>query len=656
MKEIVDNFDRRQKKRYEHNKARNCHRIFKTSDYEGQKNINSNRTKETCQWVFKHSRYRKWNDNSKNDLLWISANSKCEKSILSKSLIDHDLSKNQTNRVCYFFFKNNENQDSLVLVLCALIHQLFIDQFKLIQYAMSFWDKNEDKIQREVDELWRILLSASRDVKTSKTIYVLDALDECEENDRKRLIAMLVVFSRNRSTHSRRIEWIKFLITNRSYNWIQDQFQDQFQKTLQSWSSIRLREENENDQIRQEIDLIVQAKMSNLILNVETKEKLKKKLLAMKHRTYLWLYLIIEEMKDTYRESLRSRKASILLLFATIEDAYEKILKRETIRNKENVRKILRIVIDVRRSLTINEMTTTFDVDTSSSTKLKMNVEKIHLKTNIRQWCDLFVFINHSRIYFIHQIAKKFLIRESIVVMTNNQNWKHCLSTMKVEESMIRICVRYLLQKYSNLNLSKTNSCTFKESMHFIIKIHTIDNSNNTNTLWIYSTENWTNHARSIQDETFLFSTNMIIELHDIATQRFEHWFSIFWKTIASYDERSKMNDIRLAILNEHNDIFQRLLETNEFDRDATNEKEQTTLIFESKYDYVDVMRILLNKEVDVNVQDEQYDIALRATSQKRHDQMMQMLFKNEIDVNVQNAFYVIVLQTTSQKNYDQIM
>jgi hypothetical protein len=61
----------------------------------------------------------------------------------------------------------------------------------------------------------------------------------------------------------------------------------------------------------------------------------------MEHRTYLWLYLAIESIYETYRDSLRPRDASIESLPSTVEDAYEKILSRVTGKQKVNVRKIL---------------------------------------------------------------------------------------------------------------------------------------------------------------------------------------------------------------------------------------------------------------------------------------------------------------------------
>ncbi|KAL8977069.1 MAG: hypothetical protein Q9205_007057 [Flavoplaca limonia] len=684
LKEIDEILDRRQKERYKNTKAHDCHRAFKTSDYESLKNINPDRAEGTCEWVFKHPCYRNWYENPYDDLLWISADPGCGKSVLSKSLINRDLSESQAHRVCYFFFKDNENQDSLALALCALIHQLFTDRPGLIQHAIPAWEKAGDRVQREADELWRILLGASRDVKAGRTVYVLDALDECADNDRKRLIAMLADFSRTRSTDPSRGR-VKFLVTSRPYEWIQNQFQG----TLQSWPSIRLRgeEENdqirqENDQIRQEIDLVIQEKVeklaSDLKLGASTKEQLKCKLLAMKHRTYLWLYLAIEGVREKYRESLRPHKESITSLPTTVEDAYEKILERGAARNKDIVYKVLRIVVGARRPLTISEMAVALGVETSPSSELKLDIEKIHLETHLPQWCGLFVYINHSRIFLIHQTAKEFLVRESGGVVANSQGWKHCLSTMDVEQSMTHICVRYLSQRNLNLGPSNIHSSPL-----------TTYNSINTDTFWTYSAENWAGHARSIQDEAPMFLVDMITGLYDTAGQRFEHWFPIFWKALRPYGFRPVMNAIRLAALNGHSDILQRFLDTDGSDLDAMDKEGNTALIFGSEYGYAKVVRLLLDKGADINAQGRYfkdskmyarsegghevvyidrakratvyfrhglYSNALQAASREGHNQVVQILLDKGADVNAQGGGCGGALQLASREGHNQVV
>ncbi|KAG9696721.1 purine and uridine phosphorylase, partial [Aureobasidium melanogenum] len=169
--------------------------FFKISTNEQFKNINPDRVDQTCQWALSHPLYRRWRDSATDDLLWISADPGCGKSVLSKSLVDEELRSDvDDSTVCYFFFKDNDEQNSLATGLCALLHQLFQRQPYLLQHAVLAWNKDGSKLQQETDELWRILLAATSDAAARNTTCVLDALDECRDRDRGDLIAKLARF------------------------------------------------------------------------------------------------------------------------------------------------------------------------------------------------------------------------------------------------------------------------------------------------------------------------------------------------------------------------------------------------------------------------------------------------------------------------------
>src|SRR5690348_12943644 len=126
-KEILEEGKKRSLKeeiRYQDDKHRLCHQTLKTSQYEQHKDINPPRVSGTCQWVLTHKRYLKWHESALDDLLWISADPGCGKSVLAKSLIDNEFQNTDSHTVCYFFFKDNDEQDNIATALCALLHQL----------------------------------------------------------------------------------------------------------------------------------------------------------------------------------------------------------------------------------------------------------------------------------------------------------------------------------------------------------------------------------------------------------------------------------------------------------------------------------------------------------------------------------------------------
>ena len=131
------------------------------------------------------------------------------------------------------------------------------------------------------------MLGAGTDKEAHNIICVLDALDECREQDRDRLITLLSEFYVGKSSTAPKKHWLKFLVTSRPYESIESQFEDIVSKL----PSIRLRGEYENDQIHQEINLVIKERVNTLAkkyaLSTNAEARLKNKLLSMKHRTYL---------------------------------------------------------------------------------------------------------------------------------------------------------------------------------------------------------------------------------------------------------------------------------------------------------------------------------------------------------------------------------
>lgn len=96
--------------------------------------------------------------------------------------------------IYYFFFKDNDQQNSLAAALYTILYQLFSQWPDLLHYILSSWEVKGEERQQEVDKLWRILLIAVSADGSRKTICVLDTLDEYYRIDQRRLIKKLQSF------------------------------------------------------------------------------------------------------------------------------------------------------------------------------------------------------------------------------------------------------------------------------------------------------------------------------------------------------------------------------------------------------------------------------------------------------------------------------
>jgi hypothetical protein len=241
----------------------NLRSLFLT--YEADKNRNPSRVPGTCQWFLNHVDFFTWREKQAPALLWVSADPGCGKSVLSKYLVDYGreiLSSGvDPPKICYFFFKDGDlNRRSGSKALCAVLHQLFIQNWDLFSHAEQDFKQKGEKFLSDFDALWEILAKAAADPNAGEIICVLDALDECEELARNQLIDKLVYYYSNDEVQKSRVSRLKFIVTSRPY----PDIELRFFKLTEASSSIRLVGEDESEQIGKEIDLVIETRIPEI--------------------------------------------------------------------------------------------------------------------------------------------------------------------------------------------------------------------------------------------------------------------------------------------------------------------------------------------------------------------------------------------------------
>ncbi|KAG9756231.1 purine and uridine phosphorylase, partial [Aureobasidium melanogenum] len=630
--------------RYQNEEHRNCHQVFKTSTYERFKNINPDRVKDTCQWVLNHSQYQHWNESATDDLLWISADPGCGKSVLSKSLVDEILMSDAVgNTICYFFFKDNDEQNSLATCLCALLHQLFQHQRHLLRHAIAAWHSDGSKLQQETDKLWHILLAATSNAAAHNTICVLDALDECKDGDRSNLIEKLAQFHENAaySQHHRQ-SWLKFIVTSRPY----DDIQRGFQRIPPSLPAIRLRGEEENDQIRAEINRVINQRVLQLAnelgLRKSTSSRLEQTLLAMEHRTYLWLHLAIDDIRTTLQNSLRRNEEPIESVPSSVEAAYEKILRRVPEALCQRVKLILRIIVGARRPLAVGEMALALGLATSEQHKTSADaqIDTVHLENQLRHWCGLFVFFNHSRIYLIHQTAREFLVAREHMAMAEglqNSSWKYNFERIDTEKTMAEICIRCL--NLGDLRLLLDDDHSGKSNQKEFAE---------------YCCEWWTAHYRFSESATAMDTFRDALKLYDKGGEAYYTWAN--YVDMKLYGRIMTMTEMGLAAHNDHGRILEHILSGESADVEEQDSLGRTALFLASTRGHNNTFRMLLDRGADVNAQGGQSGSALQAASAEGHDNIVRMLLNKGANINAQGWLYGSALQAASMAGHDKIV
>lgn len=191
--------------------------FFETSNYESYKNNNPKRLPQTCQWFLQHPIFEKWRRSSRDEVLCLSADPGCGKSVLSRALIDVRLVTDSVEHVtlCYFFFNDNEEQSSATTALCALVHQLNCKHHDLLRTVTAHAASDGEGLRTDFEAMWNLFISAA--TSTGKVICVLDALDKCKPTERESLVKHLESFYTSRQASRQQERNLKFVTTSRPF-------------------------------------------------------------------------------------------------------------------------------------------------------------------------------------------------------------------------------------------------------------------------------------------------------------------------------------------------------------------------------------------------------------------------------------------------------
>ena len=232
-------------------------------------------------------------------------------------------------------------------------------------------------------------------------------------------------------------------------------------------------------------------------------------------------------------------------------------------------------------------------------------------KNNIRDWCGLFVFINHDRIYLIHQTAKEFLVGESDCT-TFPSRWKNCLNPRGIVREMAQICVEFL----SFDDVGATAQSLIQRFQKHRKPNDVLEEDNHIQSLLVYSAEHWPSHLREAclpHNDSALFR---ILRFYQVNSRLYHVWFPIFWQAIRRYSDLPEMSLIRLGGLLGHKKILELMLQRKgDYDIDESDSVGRTALIWASKFGHEKVVQTLLERGVDVNAQGRRYGNALQAAS-----------------------------------------
>lgn len=433
---------------------------FKGMDY------NKDPVAGTCEWFYEDDDLSRWLHSNDGGVFWITAGPGCGKSVLARSLVTNGhlssiatvvdmgppsltITSNQTT-VCYFFFKDEggRQRSSICSAMSALLHQLFTQDPSgtLVRESLAAFTNNGDALTRRFDELWKVLVHSAQIDTGGDIICVLDALDECDPNDRDSFVRKLDRLYTDESLRSS--IRLKFLITSRPYSDIIRSFQPISRRI----DFYRFDADDRHEQISHDINLVIDSEVQRFLTDLSKNDyqKIAEALKSQGTKTYLWLHLTLDIINRDPSEYSRRRDIETLLrsLPMEVSDAYEKILCKS--KRSAKTRLLLQIILaaeyplsleEANYALTLAESDETF----TSHTQLKEQCWPQDFKTTVNNLCGLIVNVYDGKLAFIHLTAREFLTKPRDPGMPAMQ-WAGCFAdSAAVHEVLARCCMQYLL-------------------------------------------------------------------------------------------------------------------------------------------------------------------------------------------------------------------
>ncbi|MCJ1399212.1 hypothetical protein MMC11_002414 [Xylographa trunciseda] len=405
------------------------------------------RTEGTCRWILEDSMYHDWLMPDTSKLLWISGDPGCGKSVLSTFIVDYIKDSLPDSTVCYFFCDDKVGlQRTAVSLLRSILHQLLCAKRALLKHVLPQFLVKGAAMFTEVSLLWDALITCLDDPISGSVICIIDALDECENIGRTWFLASLVKYARrailNPVQHS-----TKFLLTSRPEIAIADKL---------AIATIKLKIEDQLDYVSVDIKLVVHERISELAsltnCSQQTQHWLLQRLISNADRTFLWVSLVLDMLKESFQASQKAFEDLLGSLPYGLEDTYLKILERIPEDRRFQAQTMLQIIVAAYKPLTLNELNLAWSIRSEDKTEDDLlDQSQPNMTRTIHGLVGCFVRIIDGKTYLIHQTAKEFLVHDhdSDISLDPISLYWYQFSLREAHLALARRCLWYLLLEES---------------------------------------------------------------------------------------------------------------------------------------------------------------------------------------------------------------
>ena len=450
---------------------------------------------------------------------------------------------------------------------------------------------------------------------------MLDAFDECDYNSRKQLIdeihkLYLGIYPSKR----------KFLITSRPHH----DLELSFRKFSEASAFIRLDCDDISGQISKEIDLVIDHRLLDITdgFTDEDRRIISERLKLMNNRKYLWLSLTFE----TVEQKGSSRRIDVENILAelseTVSDKYENLLNRSKDQYQTEV--LLRIVLAAARPLTVHEANFALTLALRDEQFPSFAVLQSELwpsedfRRTIKKLCGLFISVHDSKLSFVHQTAREFLLHSD-----RQGQWQGRFNMRDSHTTMLRSCLLYL---------TLMDILDFREHGWSVLK-------RSEPAFLVYAAVSWALHfPKSLDDaitESESANLQMAFRLCDTRSKLYRFWTYLYNHQIHCDFPDSACSLIIMAYFG-FGLLIKHSANTHDMDINSEDGRGRTPLSWAAERGYEEVVKLLIGTgKVEVDSEDAFGFTPLSHAARKGHPEVVKLLLDTgKVDVNSKGAGY----------------
>jgi NACHT domain/Heterokaryon incompatibility protein (HET) len=352
---------------------------------------------DSYHWILENSDFQQWRHDQQSRLLWIKGDPGKGKTMLLCGIVN-ELKKSmaKTDLLSYFFCQATDSRiNNAIAVLRGLVYLLIDQQPSLISHIRKKYD-HAGKILFEDANAWvalsEIFTNILQDPSLNSTYLIIDALDECVTD-----LPQLLDFIAQKSSVSR----VKWIVSSRNWPDIEERLE-------RAGHKVRLCLELNAESISTAVSIYIQHKTLQLAklkkYDDKTRVAVLQHMASNANDTFLWVALVYQNLEKIPRWKTL---AKLNAFPPGLDSLYQRMM--EQICNSDNAdlcKRILASTAIMYRPVILKELTSLVEMLEDMSDDLESLREIISL-------CGSFLTIREETIYFVHQSAKDYLLKNA---------------------------------------------------------------------------------------------------------------------------------------------------------------------------------------------------------------------------------------------------